>query len=73
MVTAGSNFTNGTNNYLILDIVPPDYPFPQVLKEHHKEGTAVIENLKTHNRGYMNLAALQARIECKDFTIIEAE
>lgn len=70
-LTAGATFTNGSNNYTVLDVIPADYPFRQVLKEYHEGDTIVIHNSKTNRIGYADYSKIQQRIDEGTYTIIE--
>lgn len=71
-ITAGAAFTNGSNNYTVLDVIPEDYPYKQVLKEYHAPGTLVIQNSKTLHIGYADYSKIQQRIDEGIYKIIEA-
>lgn len=70
-LTAGATFTNGSNNYIVLDVIPADYPFKQVLKEYHEGGIIVIQNSKTTRIGYADYSKIQQRIDEGTYTMIE--
>lgn len=70
-LSPGSYFTNGTNNYCVLDIIPADYPYTQILKQYHEGGTIVIQNLKTNNIGSADFSKIQQRIDEGTYQILD--
>ncbi len=64
-ITPGTYYTNGTNNYSIIDLVDESYPFPQVVpdNERFEGGTVWIENIRTNNKAALSLQKFIAKIE----------
>jgi len=63
MIEPFTTYTNGSNNYQIIDVITDDYPYPQVLPPRCAPPCVVFQNIRTLHKGFLPMDFFIQKVE----------